>query len=189
MAPAPTSIAATPSTRTKVPWNPAVPPPPVAGAAVAGATVGLAVAGATVGLSVGGEVVGAAGATVGLPVPVSGAVGVVIVGVGDSGAVAEEDSEGEDEGGSDAEGDVVQAEITAEASRATMPKPTAASLALSPVPEAVVCAVMEPPHASGRWRPCFPVVHQKPASEAKPRGRPGRCPRRLKAGPRKRRGP
>jgi hypothetical protein len=98
---------------------------------------------------VGGEVVGAAGATVGLPVPVSGAVGVVVVGVGDSGPVAGEDSEGEDEGGSDAEGDVVQAEITAEASRATMPQPSAASLALSPVLEAMVCAFMEPPKTPG----------------------------------------
>jgi hypothetical protein len=114
--------------------------------------------------------VGLTGATDGLPVPVSGAVGVVTVGVGDSGAVAGEDPEGEDEGGSDAEGDVVQAEITAEASRATMPQPSAASLALSPVLEAVVCAFMEPPHASGRWRPCFPktpgTINVKPIDGA-----------------------
>src|SRR5260370_41469000 len=34
MLPAPTSIAAPPSPRSRVSWNPAVPPPPVAGGAV-----------------------------------------------------------------------------------------------------------------------------------------------------------
>src|SRR5919108_2508612 len=34
MAPAPASIAAAPSPRSSVPWNPAVPPPPVTGAAL-----------------------------------------------------------------------------------------------------------------------------------------------------------
>src|SRR5581483_6759816 len=34
MLPAPATMAATPATRSRVPWNPAVPPPPVTGAAV-----------------------------------------------------------------------------------------------------------------------------------------------------------
>src|SRR5581483_8425529 len=34
MLPAPAAMAATPATRSRLPWNPAVPPPPVTGAAV-----------------------------------------------------------------------------------------------------------------------------------------------------------
>ena len=104
--------------------------------------------------------------------------------------VAEGDVLDEDEEGSAAEdGDDVQAETTAEMSRATMAKPTAASLVPDPVPAAVACTFMEPPHPSRSWRRRFPVLLQKPAPERQTRGRLLRCPRRLKAGPRKRRGP
>jgi hypothetical protein len=85
--------------------------------------------------------------------------------------------------------DVVQAEIAAEASMVTMPQPTAASLALSPVPTMVVRILTGSPHASGGWRIRFPVPHRKSASEGKAYRRPGRCPRRPRAGPRKRREP
>jgi hypothetical protein len=45
MLPAPATMAATPATRSKVSWNPAVPPPPVTGAAVGtGLTVEVTVA-------------------------------------------------------------------------------------------------------------------------------------------------
>ena len=108
--------------------------------------------------------------------------------LGEAVAVAEALVEGED-GGSAAEGEPdVQAEIAAEASMAKMPQPTAANHPLGRVP-ALVCTFMEPPHASGRWRPRFPVPHQKPPWEGETRGRPGRGPGRLKASPRKRRGP
>jgi len=138
MLPAPTSIAATPSTRIQVPWKPAVPPPPVAGAragtglggALVGAVVGELVAGWTVGDEVSGEV---------------GEVGELTEGDGELGDVAGELTEGED-GGSAADVDpVVQAEIAAEASMVTMPQPSAASLALSPVLAVVVRPLMETP--------------------------------------------
>src|SRR5271165_6327685 len=44
MLPAPAAIAAAPTPRSRASWNPAVPPPPVGGAAV-GKTVGLSVVG------------------------------------------------------------------------------------------------------------------------------------------------
>jgi hypothetical protein len=53
--------------------------------------------------------------------------------------------------------DDVQAEIAAEASMVKVPQPMAVNLALSPVPAVVVRTFMKPPHASGRWRPRFPV--------------------------------
>jgi hypothetical protein len=119
-----------------VPWNPAVPPPPVAGATLGAA----AVAGAG---EVAGAVVVGAAAVAG---EVSGAVGEVTEGVGEVGDVAGELSEGEDVGvGSGVVGDVVQAEITAEASMAKMPQPSAASLALSPVLAVVARPLMETP--------------------------------------------
>src|SRR5437868_7149136 len=52
MLPAPAAMAATPATRSRVPWNPAVPPPPVTGAAVGtGVAVEVAVT-VAVGLAV-----------------------------------------------------------------------------------------------------------------------------------------
>jgi hypothetical protein len=136
MLPAPTRIAATPSTRIQVPWNPAVPPPPVAGAAVGGGTVGLAVVGVGVGM---------VGVGVGVLVALSVAVGVT-VGVGVTVDVAVAVPEGDDVGSViDEVPPVVQAEITAEASMAEMPQPSAASLALSPVLAVVVRPLMETP--------------------------------------------
>jgi hypothetical protein len=150
MLPRPASIAAAPSPKSQVCWSPAVPPPPVGGAAV-GNGVGLAVAaGAGVGVVAGVGVPVAAGA--GVALWVGDAVELAVsLGV----AVAEALDEGDDEG-SDAEGDDVQAEIAAEASMATMPQPTAVSLAPSAVRAAAMCIFMEPPHASCR-RPRYPV--------------------------------
>jgi hypothetical protein len=115
---------------------------------------------------------------VALAVPLAEAVG-----------VADALVEGEDGGSAAEDGDVVQAEIAAEASMAAMPQPTAVNLALRPVPAMAVRTFMKPPHASGRAAAPFPGSRQKTASEGETRGRPGRCPRRLKTDPRKRRGP
>ena len=145
-------------------WKPAVPPPPVAGATVGiGLGFGLGVTvllGVTVGLEVGLGVT--VGLEVGLGAPLDEAVAVAE-------ALAEDDDVGRRAEGED---DVVQAETVAEASMIKMPQPTAASLALSPVPPMVARTFMEPPHASGRWRPCFPFLPQKPASERQPRAGP-----------------
>src|SRR5512146_900424 len=64
MLPAPAAMAATPATRRSVSWNPAVPPPPVTGAAVGtGVAVEVAVA-VTVGVAVCVTVCVACGVTV-----------------------------------------------------------------------------------------------------------------------------
>jgi len=68
----------------------------------------------------------------------------------DVGTGTEDEGTGTEGEGSVAEGgDVVHAEIAAEASMAAMPQPAAASLELSPVP-AVVRTFTEPPLAPGR---------------------------------------
>jgi hypothetical protein len=115
----------------------------------------------------------------------------VAVGVAESVAVgvAEVVSLDEDEGSAADPVADVQAETTAEMSMAKMPQPTAVSLARSPVRAVMACTFMDPPHPSARWRRRFPVLLQKPWPERQTRGRLLRCPRRLKAGPRKRRGP
>jgi hypothetical protein len=163
MLPAPTSIAAPPSPKSRGSWNPAVPPPPVGGAAVGnGLADGLRVAdGDGDGLRVadglrvpGGDAGGLALGVVTLAVP-----------LGKAGGVAEALTAGEDVG-SAAEGeDVVQAETAAEVSMVKVPQPMAVNLAPSPVPAVLVRTFMEPPNASGRWRPRYPVPPQKQASE------------------------
>jgi hypothetical protein len=121
-----------PSPRSRECWNPAVPPPPVAGAAVGN---GLAVAeglgdGVAEGLGDGVAV----GLTVGLGVVPLGRV----VGVG------EPDAPGEMVGG-DAPGEDEQAETVAEPSMATAAQPATVSLARWPVPMMVVRIFMVPP--------------------------------------------
>jgi hypothetical protein len=125
MLPAPARIAAPPRPRSKVSWSPAVPPPPVAGAAVGngladrlsgadGRAEGLALA---LGVVTRAELLGV---TVGRAEAVRA--GENVVGV----------AEGEGE-------DAVQAETDAEASMATVAHPAAVNLPLSPVPVMVVC--------------------------------------------------
>jgi hypothetical protein len=124
---------------------------------VGGAAVGIGVAvglGDTVGLGVVGvgvgEVVSAGAASAG-EVAVAVAVAVaVLVGVAVDVAVAV--PEGEDVGSVTPGVPPEQAEIAAEASMATMPKLRAVRLARSPVPAAVACTFMKPPHPSGKWR-------------------------------------
>jgi hypothetical protein len=131
MPPAPARIAARPSPNSRECWNPAVPPPPVAGATVGtglGVTVGLGV-GVLVGL---GLVVGL-GVIVGLADEV--AVGLTLaldVGVG------EPDAPGEIAGGV-AEGvDPEQPASAAEPMRAKAAQPAMVNFALRPVPLMVV---------------------------------------------------
>jgi hypothetical protein len=165
-----------------------VPPPPVGGATVGtglgdglGVTVGDGVAVAVaVGDGLGDGEVDSLGVAVGEAVSVA-----VSVAVG----VAEVVAPGEDEGSAADPVADVQAETSAEMSMAKMAQPTVVSLALNPVRAVVACLFMEPPRPSGRTRRRFPVPLQKPAPERQTRGWLLRCPRRLKAGPRKRRGP
>ena len=138
-------------TRSEACWNPAVPPPPVAGAALgAGLAVGLGLAEGE-----GLGVVEREGLVVGLALGL-GLVLVLVLGelLAELDPVADEPVEDDDEGvGSAPEVGVPEhAAMAREASRVTMPQPTAASLVLDPVPATVLRTFMEPPHASGRKR-------------------------------------
>jgi hypothetical protein len=138
MVPAPATMAAPPSTASPVSWNPAVPPPPVMGAAV-GYTVGDGLyEGLYEGLYDGlplDEVFG-------LWLPVSVAL-----------PLAEEDgleplTDGEsrltlDEG----DPELVQAETATQASTVVRPQPMAVSLARCAVRAMAVRAFIGPPHA------------------------------------------
>ena len=159
---APASIAATPTPRSRECWNPAVPPPPVGGAAVGnGLGDGL---GDTdgVGLIVGlgdrlgdglGDIEGetlAEGLVLGLVELLLDVVGVV------EALVPDEDV------GSAPDGALPeQAEIAMEANMASTPQPTAVKRALDLVPEVAARPFTEPPHASGRRRSGFPVPHPR----------------------------
>ena len=172
---APASTAAPPRAKSRVSWNPAVPPPPVAGGTVgSGLAEGLGVADF-------GAVCVAVGVTDGDPAPLADGLALalalaellavllaVLADVGEVGPA------GENEVGT-AEGvDPVQAETAAEASMVMVLQPMTANLALSPVPAMVVRTFMEPPHASpAGGGPVSGSRHEKPAPEAKTR--PGRC--------------
>ncbi len=140
-------------------WNPAVPPPPVAGAAVRnGLADGLCVAdGDADGLGVADGLAEGLTLVLGVVAPAVPLGRIVIV--------AEPVTAGENGVGVGEGEDVVQAETDAETSMVTVAQPTTVNLALSPLPMMVVRIFMGPPHASGRWRTRFPV----PASEEKPR--------------------
>ena len=148
MLPAPASIAAAPTAKSRPSCNPAVPPPPVAGAAfgvwladevAVTVTVAVAVGGAgvlEVTPGVPGEVVppSEAGAVAG-PVPVDEVrTDVEIEGM--VGVVGEEVE--------------LQAETATGASRIRAPQPRAVSLAPSAVLALVVRTFMGPPRAPGR---------------------------------------
>jgi len=155
MLPAPARIAAPPRPKSRASCNPAVPPPPVAGAAVGnGLADGLGDA----------DGLGVADA---LPEGLTLALGVVTLAVplGRIVGVAEPVTAGENGVGVGEGEDAVQAETDAEATMAKVAQQAAVNLALRPVPMMVVRIVMGPPYASGRRRTCFPV----PASEEKSR--------------------
>ena len=140
-----------PMTRSEACWNPAVPPPPVAGAAVgAGLAVGLGVTeGDGLGVAEGDGLV--VGLGLGLELGLGLALGELL---GEPDPVADEPVEDDDEGVGSApeDGFPEHAAMAKEASRVTMPQPTAASLVLDLVPVTVLRTFMEPPHASGRKR-------------------------------------
>lgn len=140
-------------------WNPAVPPPPVAGAAVRnGLADGLCVAdGDADGLGVADGLAEGLTLVLGVVAPAVPLGRIVIV--------AEPVTAGENGVGVGEGEDVVQAETDAETSMVKVAQPTTVNLALSPLPMMVVRIFMRPPHASGRWRTRFPV----PASEEKSR--------------------
>jgi len=139
MLPAPARIAAAPRPKSRASWNPAVPPPPVAGAAVGN---GLAD-----GPRVGDRL--AEGLTL--------ALGVVTLAVplGRELAVAETVAPGENVAGVAGGEDAVQAETDAEASMAKVAQLAAVNLALSRVPMMAIRIFMGSPHESGRWRTRF----------------------------------
>jgi hypothetical protein len=142
-----------PMTRSEACWNPAVPPPPVAGAAV-GVGLGLAVTdGDGLGV-VDGDGVGE-GEGDGLVVGLGLELGLVLgEPLGEPDPVADAPVEDEDEGVGSApeDGFPEHAAMVTEASTVKMPQPTAASLVLDLVPETVLRTFMQPPHASGRKR-------------------------------------
>jgi hypothetical protein len=162
MLPAPASIAVAPSPRSSVSWNPAVPPPPVTGAAL--------------GIPLVDEVTGAVAGAVAVLVTVAVAVGVAVLvageleltpGVSDA-AVLPDEGECPEEAGAvtDPVGEVVtdgvktvgvvedevevQAETATGASRVRAPQHMAVILARSGVPAIVLRTFMDPPHAPGR---------------------------------------
>jgi hypothetical protein len=133
-----------PMTRSEACWNPAVPPPPVTGAAVGtGLAVGLGVTEGD-GLGVGDGLV-----VLGLGLTLGGLLGETDA-VAD--ALAEDEDGGAVVGSAPEDGDPEHAETVTEASTVKMPQPTAASHALNLVPATVLRTFMEPPHASGRKR-------------------------------------
>lgn len=172
MHPAPARIAAPPRPNSQASCSPAVPPPPVAGAAAGNElTEGLGVAdGLTEGLVLVLGVADALAEGLALALGVADALaaglacapGVVAVAVrlgemaGDADAVAPGVNFG-----SVAEGaDPAQAATDAEASMATVTQPAAVSLAPNPVSAVVVRIFIGPPHTSGRWRTVCRSPHQ-----------------------------
>jgi hypothetical protein len=146
---APASTAAPPRAKSRVSWNPAVPPPPVAGAAA------------------GSRLADGLGVTEGLALTLAEL-------LAEEAGVGEVGFAGENEVGTPEGVDPVQAESAAEASMVMVLQPMMANLALSPVPAMVVRIFMEPPHASREVAAPFPG----PGNGNRPpdaKTRPGRC--------------
>jgi hypothetical protein len=152
MLPAPASIAAAPSPKSRASWNPAVPPPPVAGAAVGNGLADRLGDADRPGDADGrgdadrlGDAEGRGDAE-GLPL----ALGVVALALplGRLVGVAEPVAPGENVAGVAEGEDPVQAETDADASMVKAAQPTVVSLALNPVPAMIARTFMGPPHAS-----------------------------------------
>jgi hypothetical protein len=141
-------------TRSEACWNPAVPPPPVAGAAVgAGLAVGLGVTeGDGLGVADGDGEGEGDGLVVVLGLGLALSLGEPL-GEPDAVADAPAEDEGEVVGSAPDDGDPEHADTVAEASTVKMPQLTAAaSLALNLAPPTLLRTFMEPPHAPGRKR-------------------------------------
>jgi hypothetical protein len=128
---APASTAAPPRAKSRVSWNPAVPPPPAAGAAA------------------GTRLADGLGVSEGLALALAEL-------LDEEAGVGEVDPAGENEVGTDEGVDPVQAETAAEASMVMALQPMTANLALSPVPAMAVRIFMEPPHAPREVAALFP---------------------------------
>jgi hypothetical protein len=151
MLPAPAKMAAPPRVKSRGSCNPAVPPPPVAGA-TAGTGLADAVCVCVSGVGVGVVAPAGVGVTdslgVELALALAEAVAVLLAEIED---VGEAVPPGENEGDAPAEGvDPEQAERVTEASNAMVLHPVMANLALSPVLALVVRTFMEPPHVATR---------------------------------------
>lgn len=159
MHPAPTRIAATPRPKSEPCWNPAVPPPPVSGAAVGIAVVeGLADAdGLADGLVL--------GAAVGLAEELVLGVADGLEELDETLADADADTPGDSFGSVALGADPEQAAIDTEASTLTITQPAAVSLAPNPVRAVAARIVTGPPRTPGRWRDRFAVPASQPASE------------------------
>src|SRR5580704_4951893 len=141
MLPAPASIAATPRTKSSPSCNPAVPPPPVTGAAVGTKLVAVAPGTVTVCVTVATGLTVAVEVTPGVEgvVPSEAVtVAVPVINVGERlGTVG-------------VEVDPLQAETATGARMVKAPQHRAVSFARNAVPAIVVRTFMGPPHAPGR---------------------------------------
>jgi hypothetical protein len=155
MPPTPASIAATPNTRSRVPWNPAVPPPPVTGAAV-GLWLVDEVTGVAVSVTVAVAVAVAVWVRVAVEVEVTPGVPDAPL-LPEVGVVPEEAGAVPDPLGVVTDTEIVgvvvpdplQAVTAAGASRVRAPQQRAVSLARNGVPEVLLRTFMDPPHAPG----------------------------------------
>jgi hypothetical protein len=181
MLPAPARIAPPPSPKSKTSWIPAVPPPPVEGAAVGYALAdGLDVAGVVVTVAVADAVTVAVGNAVtvavgnveepaeGLAVVLGGTLAGLLLGT----AVdeAEPVTDGVKIAGVVVEEVAEQAESTTQARMTETPQPTAPSRTLSTVPAMVARAFMEPPDGSCGWRIVSRFQRRKRPRNRKVRG-------------------
>src|SRR5919201_76574 len=188
MPPAPASIAAAPSPRSSVPWNPAVPPPPVTGAAL-GNWVAVEVAvtvWVTVAVAVWGAGAVAVEVTPGVPVAVVVPDADVwpgdVVLPEDAGAVRDTVAvvvtDGVKTVGVDVDEDEVQAETATGASRIRAHQQRAVSLAASGLPAIVPRTFMDPPFCTGQMTTVFPGPGARNRYRKETRDRCGRRPRR-----------
>jgi hypothetical protein len=189
MLPAPARIAPAPTASSRPFWNPAVPPPPVTGAALGigvndwvGVGVGVTVwVTVTVGVGVAVSVVLVPEVLVLVVMPgvvtwavmpgvevlpaVAEPVPVLVEALVDVPAMVKEDTDG------DGDPEPEHAEMVAMPRMVRAPQPAAVTLALSAVLPTAVRTFIEPPHAP------FPRPrHQKPAPQKKTPGRPGSLP-------------
>jgi hypothetical protein len=182
MLPAPASIAATPSPRSSVSWNPAVPPPPVTGAApgigladeVAGAVAVLVTVAVAVGVTDPGELE----LTPGVLDAVELSEADVVPGEGvrleearaETDPLAETVTDGEKIAGVVGDDDEVHAETATGASRVRAAQPTAVSLAPRGVPAIVLHTFMDSPRVPGNGKHATGLVVAR-AATGKPRKR------------------
>ena len=185
MLPVPARMASAPSPKSGASWNPAVPPPPVAGAAEGtGLADRLGVAdgrGVAEWLGVADGLADGRGVADRLADGLSLAPGVVAPVVpGRCVGVAEPLVGGENGVGAAEGAEPVQAETDAEASMVNVAQPATVSLAPSPVLMMVARIFMRPPRDSGRWQTPFRSQYRKRNRGASPDAPGARLP---KAGP------